>query len=204
MTRQMYLWSNELAERGKRKMEKKNVSFSKDGMRVGVKQINDEDYADRTQRYVPVACCWEPRSLAKQKSIMNRILRLSATVTSSAPGITRVSRLTRAVWAGTRSLPIRSRMLHLCKSALELHLLWGAGDNNLVAEPRQKSLVSPRRSRPRAHLVYMSPKKATSAHLIPALSHKPSKACVVRCDDLALGYRRCAKDALSRHIDHGE
>lgn len=122
MTRQMYLWSNELAERGKRKMEKKNVSFSKDGMKVGVKQINDEDYADRTQKYVFVACCWEPISLAKQKSIMNRILRLCATVTSFAPGITRVSRPTRVVWVGTRSLRILSRMLDRRKSALKLHL----------------------------------------------------------------------------------
>ena len=40
-----------MAERGKRKMEKKHVSFTKDGMKVGVRGINDEDYADKTQRY---------------------------------------------------------------------------------------------------------------------------------------------------------
>ena len=50
--RQIYLWSNEMADRGKRKMEKKHVSFSKDGMKVGVKSINDEDYADKTQKYI--------------------------------------------------------------------------------------------------------------------------------------------------------
>lgn len=33
-------------------MEKKNVSFTKDGMKVGVKEMSEEEYADRTQRYV--------------------------------------------------------------------------------------------------------------------------------------------------------
>lgn len=31
-------------------MEKKNVVFTKDGMKVGVKEVKDEDYADSTQR----------------------------------------------------------------------------------------------------------------------------------------------------------
>lgn len=35
-----------------KKMEKKNVMFSRDGMKVGVKEINDEEYKDRSQRYV--------------------------------------------------------------------------------------------------------------------------------------------------------
>jgi hypothetical protein len=35
-----------------RKMEKRHVSFSREGMKVGVKEVNAEDYADRTQRYV--------------------------------------------------------------------------------------------------------------------------------------------------------
>lgn len=30
-------------------MEKKNVSFTKDGMRVGVKDVQNEEYVDRTQ-----------------------------------------------------------------------------------------------------------------------------------------------------------
>jgi hypothetical protein len=48
---QMYLYSNELANRGVKQMEKKNVVFNKDGgVRVGVKEINSEEYADRTQR----------------------------------------------------------------------------------------------------------------------------------------------------------
>lgn len=49
---QIYLWSNEMADRGKRKMEKKHVTFTKDGMKVGVKELRDEEYADKTQKYV--------------------------------------------------------------------------------------------------------------------------------------------------------
>ncbi len=33
-------------------MEKKNITFSKDGMKVGVKEMGAEDYEDRTQRFV--------------------------------------------------------------------------------------------------------------------------------------------------------
>lgn len=40
-----------MADRGKRKMEKKHVSFSKDGMTVGVKTMHEDEYADKTQRY---------------------------------------------------------------------------------------------------------------------------------------------------------
>ena len=47
---QLFLYSNELAERGVRNMEKKNVVFSKDGAKVAVKEVKAEDYADRTQK----------------------------------------------------------------------------------------------------------------------------------------------------------
>ena len=47
---QIYLYTNELAERGVHKLEKKNVVFTKDGARVGVKEMSAEKYADRTQR----------------------------------------------------------------------------------------------------------------------------------------------------------
>jgi hypothetical protein len=33
-------------------MEKKNVSFSKDGMKVGVKEMSEEEYANKAQRCV--------------------------------------------------------------------------------------------------------------------------------------------------------
>jgi hypothetical protein len=47
----MYLWTNDLANQGKKTMEKKNINFTKDGMKVGVKEMSEEEYADRTQRY---------------------------------------------------------------------------------------------------------------------------------------------------------
>ena len=47
----MYQWSNELAERANKKMEDKNIAFTKDGgLRVGVKELRDESYADKTQK----------------------------------------------------------------------------------------------------------------------------------------------------------
>jgi hypothetical protein len=48
----MYLWTNDLANQGKSHMEKRNVSFSKDGMKVGVKEMSEEEYANRAQRCV--------------------------------------------------------------------------------------------------------------------------------------------------------
>ena len=64
---QVYLYSNQLAERGVRKMEKKNVVFTKDGARVGVKELKAEDYADKTQRYGSVI---NPRKLSPRPRIL--------------------------------------------------------------------------------------------------------------------------------------
>lgn len=48
---QIYTWSNEMGERGKKHMEKKNMSFTKDGgLKVGVKEMGNEAYEDKTQR----------------------------------------------------------------------------------------------------------------------------------------------------------
>jgi Ni/Fe-hydrogenase subunit HybB-like protein len=47
---QIFLYSNQLAERGTKHMEKKNVVFSKDGAKVGVKEVSSENYTDKTQR----------------------------------------------------------------------------------------------------------------------------------------------------------
>ncbi|QDS71713.1 hypothetical protein FKW77_008535 [Venturia effusa] len=46
---QMYIFSNELADRGVKKMEKKNIFIGKDGAKVGVKEVRSEDYEDKTQ-----------------------------------------------------------------------------------------------------------------------------------------------------------
>jgi hypothetical protein len=67
---QVYLYSNQLAERGVRKMEKKNVVFTKDGARVGVKEIRAEDYADKTQRCVSMP--WRRRR--RSRSSANALL----------------------------------------------------------------------------------------------------------------------------------
>ncbi|KAH8719486.1 hypothetical protein GQ44DRAFT_623246 [Phaeosphaeriaceae sp. PMI808] len=47
---QIFLYTNELAERGVHKLEKKNVVFTKDGAKVGVKEMSTEKYTDKTQR----------------------------------------------------------------------------------------------------------------------------------------------------------
>jgi exopolysaccharide biosynthesis protein len=47
----IYLWSNEMTDRGKKHMEKKNMSFTKDGgLKVGVKEKSAEAYTDKTQK----------------------------------------------------------------------------------------------------------------------------------------------------------
>ncbi|KAK8242483.1 hypothetical protein IWZ00DRAFT_378239 [Phyllosticta capitalensis] len=63
---QIYLYANELADRGRRKMEKKNVTFSKDGMKVGVKDRSSEDYTDKTQSMLVKA--WSFTSFPAYKS----------------------------------------------------------------------------------------------------------------------------------------
>jgi hypothetical protein len=47
---QIFLYTNELAERGVHKLEKKNVVFTKEGAKVGVKEVSAETYADKTQK----------------------------------------------------------------------------------------------------------------------------------------------------------
>lgn len=50
---QIYLWSNEMTDRGKKHMEKKHMTFTKDGgLKVGVKELKGEAYEDKTQKYV--------------------------------------------------------------------------------------------------------------------------------------------------------
>ncbi|KAF2436163.1 hypothetical protein EJ08DRAFT_228787 [Tothia fuscella] len=63
---QLYDFANELSERGKKKMEKKNISFTKDGMKVGVKEKRQEDYEDKTQSVLVKA--WNFASFPGYKS----------------------------------------------------------------------------------------------------------------------------------------
>ncbi|GAB7366301.1 hypothetical protein MBLNU230_g8101t1 [Neophaeotheca triangularis] len=64
---QLYLWSNELADKGKAKMGEKHMSFTKDGgLRVGVKDMGAEEYADRTQNVLVDA--WSKAEFPNYKS----------------------------------------------------------------------------------------------------------------------------------------
>jgi hypothetical protein len=72
---QMYLFTNELADRGKKHMEKKNMHFTQEGgLKVGVKEVSNEAYADKTQTYAAYyplkrrknACILMPLQLPRQ------------------------------------------------------------------------------------------------------------------------------------------
>ena len=46
----IYAVCSSIADSTNKKLEKKNVTFTKDGMRVGVKELTTESYVDQTQR----------------------------------------------------------------------------------------------------------------------------------------------------------
>lgn len=47
----MYLYTQQLANRGTEHLKKKNINISKDGgMKVGVKEVRTEEYADAQQK----------------------------------------------------------------------------------------------------------------------------------------------------------
>lgn len=51
---QVSVWTNTLADRSKKHMEKKHMTFTKEGgLKVGVKEMKAEAYEDKTQKYVP-------------------------------------------------------------------------------------------------------------------------------------------------------
>lgn len=54
----VYTIVQDISDKTKAKMEKKNIRFSKDGMKVSMKEVRDEDYKDQTQRYVQLVI-WE-------------------------------------------------------------------------------------------------------------------------------------------------
>ena len=41
---------SDVADKTSKKMERHHVSFTKDGMKVGVKEVDDESYKSQTQR----------------------------------------------------------------------------------------------------------------------------------------------------------
>lgn len=48
----IYTIVQDITKKTKASMEKRHIQFSKDGMKVSMKEINDEDYKDQTQRCV--------------------------------------------------------------------------------------------------------------------------------------------------------
>lgn len=46
---QIYLTAQKISATTSEKMEKKNMVFTKDGLKVGVKELNNESYVDTTQ-----------------------------------------------------------------------------------------------------------------------------------------------------------
>lgn len=48
---QLFIWSGELADRGKKSIEKSNLSFTQEGgLKVNVKHMSSESFADKTQK----------------------------------------------------------------------------------------------------------------------------------------------------------
>lgn len=47
----VYTIARDVSKNTREKMERKHVLFTKDGMKVEMKQMEDEQYKDRTQRY---------------------------------------------------------------------------------------------------------------------------------------------------------
>ncbi|KAI9874171.1 MAG: hypothetical protein M1830_010105 [Pleopsidium flavum] len=45
----IYTIVSDVASKTQKKMEEKNVSFSKEGMKVGVREVQNENYVDQTQ-----------------------------------------------------------------------------------------------------------------------------------------------------------
>ena len=46
----IYTIATDIADKTSKKMQKKNVSFGKEGMKIGVKEVRNENYVDQTQR----------------------------------------------------------------------------------------------------------------------------------------------------------
>lgn len=52
----VYTIVTDVADKTSKKMEQKNVSFGKEGMKIGVKEVKNENYVDQTQGYAnPIA-----------------------------------------------------------------------------------------------------------------------------------------------------
>ncbi|KAF2402609.1 hypothetical protein EJ06DRAFT_348001 [Trichodelitschia bisporula] len=77
---QMYIFANDLTDRGVRKLEKKNIAFTKDGVKVHVKELGAEEYESRTQNVL--VNTWNNASFPAYKS---RLWNTMATPAGGAP-----------------------------------------------------------------------------------------------------------------------
>lgn len=50
----VYSIVQDISDKTRNKMEKRNVMFTRDGMKVGVRQVGEEEYVDRSQRCVSI------------------------------------------------------------------------------------------------------------------------------------------------------
>lgn len=66
----IYLAACDVRNSAKSKMSKKNVVFTRDGVKVGVRHIEDEKYLDKTQRWVVKA--WNMGESTEDPSTLKR------------------------------------------------------------------------------------------------------------------------------------
>ncbi|KAL7923180.1 hypothetical protein ACQKWADRAFT_312288 [Trichoderma austrokoningii] len=67
---QVYLSFTKIRESASERMGKKNVVFTKDGVRVGVRQMHNEKYVDKTQSYVVKA--WNLANAQKDEEMKRK------------------------------------------------------------------------------------------------------------------------------------
>jgi hypothetical protein len=63
-----YSIANEVAAKTQEKMEKKNIKVSRDGLKVGLKQVSSDQVADSTQNYRTLMKIWNQASWPEYKS----------------------------------------------------------------------------------------------------------------------------------------
>ena len=80
----VYTIATDVADKTSKKMEKKNISFGKDGMKIGIKELRNENYVDQTQRYA------DTDGILKTSVVLTCSFAFLAY--SSRPGITRAGR----------------------------------------------------------------------------------------------------------------
>ncbi|KAI9373720.1 hypothetical protein BJX61DRAFT_541489 [Aspergillus egyptiacus] len=76
-----YTIAQEVSDKTMGKMEKRNVMFTKDGMKVGVREIKEEEYVDRSQSIL--VNMWNHTSFPAYKS---RLWNMTGSAGASGSG----------------------------------------------------------------------------------------------------------------------